>query len=147
MKKIKAIGLTNQRETTVVWNKNTGKPLHNAIVWLDTRTASTCSHLVSKLNNNRDYFRETCGLPLAPYFSATKLKWMLDEVPEVRNATEKGECMFGTVDSWLIWVSLFIHFSFPKSISLYNFVRSRYFPYLMLLNDRFVFPTIRFCMN
>ncbi|MFC4698936.1 glycerol kinase GlpK [Glaciecola siphonariae] len=93
------IGITNQRETTLVWDKLTGEPIYNAIVWQDRRTASVCEELSDKL----DMVRSKTGLLLAPYFSATKVSWILDEVPGARARAEKGELAFGTVDSFLVW--------------------------------------------
>lgn len=98
----KALGITNQRETTVVWDRLTGQPLHNAIVWLDGRTSSICSELAEQLGG-RDHFRPTTGLPISTYFSAYKLRWLLQHVPEVAAAAAEGRCMFGTVDSWLMY--------------------------------------------
>ncbi|XP_063223008.1 glycerol kinase 3-like isoform X2 [Bacillus rossius redtenbacheri] len=99
-----AVGVTNQRETTVVWDSSTGKPLYNAIVWQDMRTTSTVDSLLEAVpGRNKDYLKPLCGLPLSPYFSALKLRWLLDHVPEVYQAVLEGRCMFGTVDSWLIW--------------------------------------------
>jgi glycerol kinase len=98
---IKAVGITNQRETTVVWDKNTGKPMHNAIMWLDTRTHGICEKLAEE-NGGNDAFRKVCGLPISTYFSAVKIKWLLDHVPEIRAAADKGDAAFGTVDSWLL---------------------------------------------
>jgi len=100
-KDILAIGITNQRETTVVWDRTTGKPFFNAIVWQDTRTADICTEL-SK-DGGQDRFRDKVGLPLATYFSGPKIKWILDHVPGVRKAAEKGLALFGNIDSWLIW--------------------------------------------
>jgi glycerol kinase len=100
---IKAIGITNQRETTVVWDKNTGKPLSNAIVWCDARTHSTCAELLKKTNNNKEYLRPACGLPISTYFSGIKLRWMLDHLPEVKKACNEGTALFGNIDTWLIW--------------------------------------------
>ncbi|KAI3504477.1 hypothetical protein L1887_25978 [Cichorium endivia] len=100
---LKAIGITNQRETTIVWSKSTGIPLHNAIVWMDIRTSSICSALEKKLSGGRTHFLETCGLPISTYFSAMKLLWLLENVKKVKEAVEKGDALFGTVDSWLIW--------------------------------------------
>lgn len=97
---IAAIGVTNQRETTFVWNRKTGKPLHNAIVWQDTRTASICERLGS---GNQDRFRRQTGLPLATYFSGPKLTWLLENIVEVQQAADNNDLMFGTADSWLIW--------------------------------------------
>ncbi len=96
-----AVGITNQRETTVLWDKATGKPVHNAIVWQDTRT----DRLVRDLGGTRgqDRFRDLCGLPLATYFSGAKVRWLLDHVDGLRARAEAGEVLFGTMDSWLIW--------------------------------------------
>ena len=98
---IAAVGITNQRETTVVWNKTTGLPYHNAIVWQDTRTAEICNQLAEGYGNDR--FREICGLPLNPYFSGTKIKWLLENVEGLRDEVEKGNLLAGTIDAWLIW--------------------------------------------
>jgi glycerol kinase len=98
---ISAIGITNQRETTLVWDKETGRPIHNAIVWQDRRTAADCELL--KERGTEDIFREKTGLVLDPYFSGTKLAWILDNVPGARVKAEAGELLFGTVDSWLLW--------------------------------------------
>ncbi|PSC73566.1 Glycerol kinase [Micractinium conductrix] len=99
---VKAVGITNQRETTIVWDRETGQPLHNAIVWLDNRTAPVC-HALQKQLGSQDYFRPVTGLPISTYFSAYKLKWLLDNVPAVAQAAAEGRAAFGTVDSWLIW--------------------------------------------
>ncbi|MBA4398314.1 MAG: glycerol kinase [Anaerolinea sp.] len=96
-----AIGITNQRETTVVWDRRTGKPYTNAIVWQDTRTAEVCAQLAADGGQNR--FREKTGLPLATYFSGPKLRWILENIPGVRSDAERGNALFGTIDSWLIW--------------------------------------------
>lgn len=98
---IAAIGITNQRETTLVWNRKTGKPVHNAIVWQDRRTAGFCDTLKNEGKSNT--IREKTGLIIDAYFSATKIRWILDNVEGARNLAEKGELAFGTVDSWLIW--------------------------------------------
>lgn len=98
---IAAVGITNQRETTVVWNKNTGKPVCNAIVWQCRRTADICREL--EIYGHADYIRETTGLRLDPYFSGTKIKWILDNVEGARAAAEAGELLFGTIDTWLLW--------------------------------------------
>lgn len=101
---IKAVGITNQRETTVVWDSETGKSLHNAIVWLDTRTRDLVDTLIeSTPTKSKDYFQRTCGLPFSTYFSAVKLKWLLENVPEVADASERGTLRFGTIDSWLLY--------------------------------------------
>jgi len=96
-----AIGITNQRETTVVWNRRTGKPYMNAIVWQDTRTDTLCRDLAGEVGQDR--YREKTGLPLATYFSGTKLKWLLENISELRTAAEAGDALFGTMDTWLIW--------------------------------------------
>src|SRR6185503_2689934 len=98
---IVAIGITNQRETTVVWDKNTGKPIYNAIVWQDTRTDVTINELAKDAGQDR--FRPKTGLPLATYFSGPKIKWILDNVPEARAKAENGELLFGNIDTWIIW--------------------------------------------
>jgi len=98
---IAAIGITNQRETTVVWDKNSGKPVFNAIVWQDRRTASICESLRSKGFEN--YIRQNTGLVIDAYFSGTKIKWILDNIKGARQRAEKGELLFGTIDTWLIW--------------------------------------------
>ncbi|HEX8915024.1 MAG TPA: glycerol kinase GlpK [Humisphaera sp.] len=98
---VAALGITNQRETTVVWDRRTGRPLHNAIVWQDTRTKDLCDALAA--DGGQDRFRWTTGLPLATYFSGPKLRWLLDNVPGLREAGERGDALFGTIDSWLIW--------------------------------------------
>jgi glycerol kinase len=100
-KEIRSIGITNQRETTVVWDKTTGEPLHNAIVWPDTRTA----HLVRELKGRpgADDLTEVCGLPLSTYPSSVKLMWLIENIPAVKDAYEESRLAFGTVDSWLIY--------------------------------------------
>ena len=100
-KDILAVGITNQRETTVVWDKNTGKPIYNAIVWQDTRTDSIINALAE--NGGQDRFRAKTGLPLATYFSGPKIKWILDHVEGARSKAERGELLFGNIDTWLIW--------------------------------------------
>jgi glycerol kinase len=125
--KVACVGITNQRETTVVWDKVTGKPLCNALgtvtvthasqvsaddelcacaaesVWSDTRTASTVETLIGKACG-KDSFRNVCGLPISTYFSAVKLRWLLDNVPAVGDAVRDHRCLFGTIDTWLLWV-------------------------------------------
>lgn len=98
---IAAIGITNQRETTVVWDKVTGQPIHNAIVWQDRRTAFYCDAL--KAEGRASMIQDKTGLIIDAYFSATKVKWILDEVPGAREKADKGELCFGTIDSWLLW--------------------------------------------
>ena len=98
---IHSMGITNQRETTIIWNRKTGTPVHKAIVWQDRRTASICEKLEKE--GKADLFYQKTGLLLDAYFSGTKIKWILDSDPEIRKQAEKGELAFGTVDSWLIW--------------------------------------------
>ena len=98
---IAAIGITNQRETTVVWDKETGEPIHHAIVWQCRRTSEYCDSLKEK--GLTDKFREKTGLVIDAYFSGTKVKWILDNVPGARERAERGELLFGTVETWLIW--------------------------------------------
>lgn len=118
---IVSVGITNQRETTVVWDAKTGKPLHNALgmifykliihftlvyflVWLDMRTASTVDKILATNKKNKDFLKSLCGLPLSTYFSAVKLRWLMDNVPQVQKAIDENRCLFGTIDTWLIWV-------------------------------------------
>ncbi|CAM9602905.1 unnamed protein product [Discosporangium mesarthrocarpum] len=96
-----AVGITNQRESTLVWDRQTGKPLHPLIVWNDIRTESICSNL--KAEGGIDRFRKRTGLPVSPYFSATKILWLFENVPGVRSACESGDAVFGTIDTWLVW--------------------------------------------
>jgi glycerol kinase len=100
-RELAAIGITNQRETAVVWEKSTGKPIHNAIVWQDTRTSGICAALGKQGGQFR--FQKRVGLPLATYFSGPKVKWLLDKVPGARKRAANGELLFGTIDSWLLW--------------------------------------------
>ncbi|MEY2903055.1 MAG: hypothetical protein RLY89_2161, partial [Bacteroidota bacterium] len=101
VKDIAAIGITNQRETTVVWDKVTGQPIHNAIVWQDRRTAEFCDSL--KAQGKDKLIQQKTGLVIDAYFSATKAKWILDNVAGARERAEKGELCFGTIDTWLVW--------------------------------------------
>ena len=101
LKDVAAIGITNQRETTIVWDKKTGEPVYNAIVWQCRRTADICEKLKEK--GLEEYIKENTGLILDAYFSGTKLKWILDNVKVARERAEKGELLFGTVDTWLVW--------------------------------------------
>lgn len=103
---LKAMGITNQRESLIAWDKETGKPLYNCIVWSDTRTRSVAEQLIEKYGTI-DYFRKKTGLPISSYFTALKIKWVIDNVDDVKKAVEKKTAMFGTVDTWLIWVSYF----------------------------------------
>ena len=96
-----AIGITNQRETAVLWDKNSGRPFYNAIVWQCTRSDAICRRLSAE--HGQDRFREKTGLPIATYFSGPKVRWILDEVPEARTAARKGTALFGTIESWIIW--------------------------------------------
>ena len=98
---IAAVGVTNQRETTVVWEKETGRPIYNAIVWQDTRTDEICNELAKV--GGQDRFRAKTGLPLATYFSGPKIKWILDNVDGAREKAENGELLFGNMDTWVIW--------------------------------------------
>jgi glycerol kinase len=98
---VAAIGVTNQRETTVLWNRSTGAPIHNAIVWQDTRTAALVRELAG--TEGVDRLRERVGLPLSTYFSGPKIAWLLEHVPGAREAAQGGELAFGTIDSWLLW--------------------------------------------
>ncbi|GHC75478.1 glycerol kinase 2 [Nocardiopsis terrae] len=98
---VAAIGITNQRETTLLWDRETGEPVHNAIVWQDTRTDDLARELGAE--EGQDRFRPKCGLPLATYFSGPKIRWLLDNVEGVRERAERGELLFGTMDTWLIW--------------------------------------------
>ncbi|MDD2797328.1 MAG: glycerol kinase GlpK [Bacteroidales bacterium] len=101
MRQIAAIGITNQRETTVVWDRKTGVPIYNAIVWQDRRTAEYCDRL--KIDNLSTIIQEKTGLIIDAYFSATKVKWILDNIPHAREKASRGELAFGTIDSWLTW--------------------------------------------
>jgi len=98
---ISAVGVTNQRETTVVWERSTGRPVHNAIVWQDTRTDQICNELAA--DGGQDRFRTKTGLPIATYFSGPKIKWILDNVDGVRAQAENGDVLFGNIDTWVIW--------------------------------------------
>ena len=98
---VTAVGITNQRETTIVWDRQTGEPIHNAIVWQDRRTAPLCDNL--RASGAESLIRERTGLVIDPYFSGTKIAWLLDHVPGARARAERGQLAFGTVDTWLIW--------------------------------------------
>lgn len=106
-KDIAAIGVTNQRETTVVWDARTGRPVYNAIVWQDTRTDAICADLAR--TGGQDRFRLRTGLPLATYFSGPKIKWILDHIDGARAGAERGDLLFGTVDTWVIWNLTGVH--------------------------------------
>ena len=100
-KEILSIGITNQRETVVVWNKKTGKPIYNAIVWQDRRTAGYCNKL--KDQGLSEKIQKITGLIIDSYFSATKIKWLLENINGAKELADKGELLFGTIDSWIIW--------------------------------------------
>jgi glycerol kinase len=100
-KDIAAIGITNQRETTLVWDRHSGQPVYNAVVWQDTRTDAICNQLARK--GGQDRFRDQVGLPLATYFSGPKVQWILDHVEDARQLAENGDLLFGTIDTWLVW--------------------------------------------
>ena len=102
IEEIAAVGITNQRETTVIWDKKTGKPVSNAIVWQCRRTADSCVNL-ARDSDFRDYVEEHTGLVIDAYFSATKVKWILDNIRGARSKAEKGDLLFGTIDTWLLW--------------------------------------------
>ena len=97
---LSALGIANQRETTVLWDRSTGMPLHNAINWEDTRTDHPCRQLANEFGQDR--FRQKTGLPVTTYFSGPKVRWLLDHIPGLRERAERGEVLFGTMDSWLI---------------------------------------------
>jgi glycerol kinase len=102
--RLRGVGITNQRETTIVWDKTTGRPLSNAIVWCDGRTAGIAASLVGKTSSkSKDQLRPRCGLPINPYFSALKLCWLMKHSQPVMAAIAEGNCLFGTVDTWIIW--------------------------------------------
>ncbi|GAB3673063.1 glycerol kinase GlpK [Actinocorallia lasiicapitis] len=96
-----AVGITNQRETTVIWDRATGRPVHHALVWQDTRTEALCGELAA--DGGRDRFAAKTGLPLASYFAGPKIRWLLDNVPGLRERADRGELLFGTMDTWVIW--------------------------------------------
>ncbi|CAG5090769.1 Oidioi.mRNA.OKI2018_I69.PAR.g12716.t1.cds [Oikopleura dioica] len=100
---LKCIGITNQRETTIVWDPRTGKALHNAIVWCDSRASETVEKLIASAPGGKDALREKCGLPIAQYFSALKIRWLMDNYPDIADKLKNGDALVGTVDSWLVW--------------------------------------------
>lgn len=101
---IVTLGITNQRETTILWDVNTGEPLYNAVVWSDIRTDSTVDQVLAKVpDNSKNALMSLCGLPISTYFSALKIRWLIDNVPAVRKAIKNKSCLFGTVDTWIIW--------------------------------------------
>ena len=101
MKDIAAVGITNQRETLVIWNRFTGKPLYNAIVWMDCRGDEVISHFTDA--HDKDWYQEKTGLPLSSYFTAPKLYWAIQHIPEVKKGLKDGSALVGTIDSWLLW--------------------------------------------
>eukprot|EP00924_Labyrinthula_sp_SR-Ha-C_P013372 maker-scaffold_5-snap-gene-0.2-mRNA-1 protein AED:0.02 eAED:0.02 QI:37/1/1/1/1/1/2/71/508 len=102
---LKAIGITNQRETTICWSRKSGKPLYNAVVWMDMRSQNICDDIVSTLPDGADSFKKITGLPISPYFAATKISWLLKNIPEIQNYSETSsdDICFGTIDSWLMF--------------------------------------------
>src|SRR2546428_1213414 len=145
---VTAIGITNQRETTVVWDRRTGEPIYNAIVWQDRRTASFCDEL--KRDGHADLIRRKAGLVIDAYFSGSKLRWLLDHVPGARERARRGELAFGTVDTWLLWnlADRSRHFTDPSNASrtmLFNLQTAAWDEELLsLLNiPREVLPEVR----
>jgi glycerol kinase len=112
---IAAVGITNQRETTILWDKTTGRPVHNAVVWQCRRSAEICDEL--RALGLGDVFREKTGLVLDPYFSGTKIMWLLDSIPGLRERAERGDILFGTVDSWLVYKLTGLHITDPTNAS------------------------------
>lgn len=103
IKDILTIGVTNQRETTVVWDRVTGEPLYNALVWSDIRTDKTVDRILARLEQDKNHYRNLSGLPISPYFSAVKLRWLKDNVAAVRKSCRDDRCLAGTIDTWIIW--------------------------------------------
>ena len=137
-KNIDSVGITNQRETTVIWNKKTGKPVYNAIVWQDRRTASFCDDLIK--NNKTELIQNKTGLVVDAYFSGTKIKWILDSDPKIRSQANDGELLFGTIDTWLIWnlTNGKSHITDPSNASrtlLYNIKKDSWDDELLSLFD------------
>ena len=135
---IDSVGITNQRETTVIWNKKTGKPVFNAIVWQDRRTASFCDDLIK--NNKTELIQNKTGLVIDAYFSGTKIKWILDSDPKIRSQANDGELLFGTIDTWLIWnlTNGKSHITDPSNASrtlLYNIKKDSWDDELLSLFD------------
>ena len=146
-KNIESIGITNQRETTVIWNKKTGKPVFNAIVWQDRRTASFCDEL--KKNNKAELIQNKTGLVIDAYFSGTKIKWVLDNNPKIRSQANDGKLLFGTIDTWLIWnlTNGNYHITDPSNASrtlLYNIKDDKWDDELLSLFDipKTILPTV-----
>ena len=137
-KNIDSVGITNQRETTVIWSKKTGKPVFNAIVWQDRRTASFCDGLIK--NNKTELIQNKTGLVIDAYFSGTKIKWILDSDPKIRSQANDGELLFGTIDTWLIWnlTNGKSHITDPSNASrtlLYNIKKDSWDDELLSLFD------------
>ncbi|MBN2798858.1 MAG: glycerol kinase GlpK [Deltaproteobacteria bacterium] len=131
-RRIAAIGITNQRETSLFWDRETGDPAHRALVWQDRRTAPLCQEL--KAQGHEDLFKQRTGLVLDPYFSGTKARWVLDRVPGARARAEAGELLFGTIDSWLTWKLTGAHVTDPSNASrtlLFNLHTLRWDPELL----------------
>lgn len=104
LKQLKCVGICNQRESTVVWDRITGKPFYNVIVWLDNRTNDIVNQIIdSAPNRDFNFLKDKTGLPLSTYFSAFKLKWLIDNIPQVKQAIDEDRLMFGTVDTWILW--------------------------------------------
>ena len=148
LKDLVAVGIANQRETTILWDRQSGEPLHNAIVWQDRRTASRCDEL--RKAGAEDLVRERTGLVIDPYFSGTKIAWLLDHVPGARARAERGELAFGTIDTWLIWhlTGNRTHVTDPSNASrtlLYNIHTNEWDSELLMLLDvpRAVLPEVR----
>jgi glycerol kinase len=142
---IAAIGITNQRETTLLWDRKTGEPVTNAIVWQDRRTAGACDLL--KQQGKAELIRQKTGLVVDAYFSATKLRWLLDQDPAIRERAERGELAFGTVDSWLIFKLSGAHLTDPSNASrtmLFNVHTLQWDDELLNLFDipRGILPTV-----
>jgi len=141
-----SIGITNQRETTILWNKRTGEPVYNAIVWQCRRTKSICDEL-SKYSS---IVKKKTGLPLDPYFSATKIKWVIENIKGVKKQIEKGDILFGTVDTWILWnlTGRKIHATEPSNASrtlCYNIHKMDYDDELLKIFDlpRYIFPEVK----
>jgi glycerol kinase len=148
LKDLMAVGIANQRETTMLWDRQSGEPLHNAIVWQDRRTASHCDEL--RKAGAEDLVRERTGLVIDPYFSGTKIAWLLDHIPGSRTRAERGELAFGTIDTWLIWhlTGNRTHVTDPSNASrtlLYNIHTDEWDPELLRLLDvpTSVLPEVR----
>ena len=144
---IAAVGITNQRETTIIWDRKTGVPVHNAIVWQDRRTSDVCNEIRSR---DADLIRDKTGLEVDAYFSASKIKWLLDNIPDARAKTENGELAFGTVDTWLVWklTNGKLHITDPSNASrtmLYNINKLEWDHELLEIFDvpRSILPDVR----